>query len=93
MHTCPHCKEPGIRTSDKLVSVAFAPATCTLCGQRSYLHIIHALIALMMWIILTWIFIGLALYQQMSIYLIGTIPSFILAIDKGMLNAPMRPCG
>jgi len=92
MHQCPHCQQKGISTLNKLTSVSFAPAICTLCSKMSYLHIVHALLALITWIIITWVFIGVALYQQMSIYLIGTIPALILSIDKCMLNAPMRAC-
>jgi hypothetical protein len=90
MHLCPHCQQPGITTLHKLLSVSFAPATCSVCGGLSYLHIIHGLYALIAWIMLTWVFIGVALWQGMSIYLIGTVPALFLAIDKFMLSAPMR---
>jgi len=89
MYPCPHCQEAGVSTLAKLFSVSFAPATCTLCGGQAYLHITHALMALVTWIILTWVFIGVAIWQGMSIYLIGTIPAFVLAVDKFMLRAPM----
>jgi len=89
MHQCPHCKQPGIGTMQKLMSVSFAPARCSLCHELSYLHIVHGLYALITWIMLTWVFIGIALYQHMSIYLIGTIPAFLLAVDSCMVKAPM----
>jgi hypothetical protein len=89
MHLCPHCKQEGITTVQKLCSVSFAPAVCKLCHQRSYLHIVHGLYALVIWIMLTWVFIGVALWQQMSIYLIGVVPALILAVDKYMLKAPL----
>jgi hypothetical protein len=92
MHECPHCKQPGISTLHKLLSVSFAPATCRQCGGRSYLHVIHGLYALIGWVMLTWVFIGVALWQGMSIYLIGTVPAFFFAVDKWMMNAPLRPC-
>jgi hypothetical protein len=92
MYPCPHCKKNGIGTLQKLCSVSFAPATCQLCGGHSFLHVLHGLAALITWVILTWIFIGVAIWQGMSIYLIGTIPALLLAVDKCMLNAPMRPC-
>lgn len=90
MYPCPHCRKDGIPTLHKLLSVSFAPATCTLCGRRAYLHIVHGLQALVAWVMLTWVFIGVALWQSMSIYLIGTIPAFFVAVDKFMLGAPMR---
>jgi hypothetical protein len=40
--------------------------------------------------VLTWIFIGVALYQQMAIYMVGTIPALLLAVDKHMLKAQLR---
>jgi hypothetical protein len=89
MYPCPHCKQDGISTMNKLLSVSFAPATCQLCGRRAYLHIVHALRAMVAWVLLTWVFIGVALWQGMSIYLIGAIPAFFLAVDKFMLAAPM----
>lgn len=92
MYSCPHCHEAGFSTFAKLFAVSFAPATCSHCGGQAYLHITHALMALIAWIILTWIFIGVAIWQGMSIYLIGTIPAFVLAVDKFMLKAPMRAC-
>ena len=92
MHACPHCQKAGITTLAKLGSVSFAPATCHACGRQAYLHIMHALLALLVWIALTWVFIGVALWQGMSIYLIGTIPALLLAVDKFMLKAPMRVC-
>lgn len=90
MHPCPHCHQQGISSLQKICSVSFSPAVCQNCGKLSYLHILHGLYALIAWIILTWVFIGVALYYQMSIYLIGTIPALVLSVDRFMLKAPMR---
>ncbi len=89
MYLCPHCKKPGITTLQKLISVSYTPAVCSVCQRRSYLHINTAIRALITWVILTWIFIGIALYEQMAIYMIGTIPALLLAIDKHMLRAQL----
>ena len=35
------------------------------------------------------IFIGIAMFQQMPIYLIGTFPAMLLAVDNYMLRAPL----
>jgi hypothetical protein len=90
MHECPHCKHISISSLQKLCSVAFMPATCPDCSRYSYLQLTYALKAFIAWVILTWVFIGLALYQRMTIYLIGTIPAMLYAVDRYMLHAPMR---
>src|SRR5690606_31713275 len=72
MYQFPHCQEPGISAWQKLTSVSFYPAICQVCQGRSYLHVIHGLIALSFWIIVTWIFIGLSYMSRSSFFLIGT---------------------
>jgi len=42
------------------------------------------------WIILTWIFIGLAIMAGMSFFLLGTIPGFIVCVDRFLLQAPLE---
>ena len=74
----------------KLRSVSYTPAVCTLCDGQSYLQVNTAIRALITWSILTWIFIGVALYEQMAIYMIGTIPALLLAVDKHMLRAQLH---
>lgn len=91
MYQCPHCQEPGISAWQKLTSVSFSPATCQVCNGRSYLHVIHGLIALTFWIVVTWIFIGLSYMSRSSFFLIGTFPAMFLAINKYMLGAPLYP--
>jgi hypothetical protein len=54
--------------------------------------VVYGLRAMIAWVLLTWVFIGVALWQSMSIYLIGTVPAFFFAMDKWMLSAPMRAC-
>jgi len=41
------------------------------------------------WIILTWVFIGLTLMTSMSFFLLGTIPAFIVCVDRYILKAPL----
>ncbi len=90
MHACPHCTQPGINSMQKLNSYFFAPAKCCLCRKYSYLHYKHGVRAMIAWVLLTWVFIGVALFQQMSIYLIGTVPALLLAVDKYMLRASLQ---
>lgn len=89
LHACPHCHRPGVSSLQKITSLFFTPARCRLCDKRSYLHYAHGLRAMIVWVVLSWLFIGIALYQHMSIYLIGTFPALILAVDKFLLNAPL----
>ncbi|MDR0780700.1 MAG: hypothetical protein LBF16_08405 [Pseudomonadales bacterium] len=89
MHECPHCKHNTITSFRKLCASALTPAQCPRCGGLSYLQLIQALRAITTWVVLTWIFIGAALYQRMAIYLIGTIPALFFAVDKCMLSAPL----
>jgi hypothetical protein len=89
LHACPHCLQPGVSSLQKLSSLVFTPAQCRLCRKRSYLHYAHGLRAMIAWVLLTWLFIGIALFQGMSIYLIGTVPALLLAVDKYLLHAPL----
>ena len=41
------------------------------------------------WITLTWVFIGLSIMAGMSFFLLGTIPAFIVCIDKFILQSPL----
>jgi hypothetical protein len=89
LHACPHCHQPGVSSSQKLNSLLFVPAGCGLCGKRSCLHYVHGLRAMIAWVVLSWLFIGIALYQGLWIYLFGTIPALLFAVDKFLLNAPL----
>jgi hypothetical protein len=90
LHACPHCLQPGVSSLQKLNSLFFATAECQLCNKRSYLHYVHGLRAMIAWVVLSWLFIGIALYQNLWIYLFGTIPALLFAVDKFLLNAPLQ---
>ncbi|MEY4642259.1 MAG: hypothetical protein RLZZ227_2253 [Pseudomonadota bacterium] len=90
MHPCPHCSKPGISTVQKLGSVCFGPAVCALCSRRSAMPYVHGIRAMIFWVVVTWVFIGIAMFERMPIYLVGTIPAMLIAIDKYMLSAPMH---
>jgi uncharacterized protein (DUF983 family) len=89
-HKCPHCDQASIGSWRKLLAVSFNPARCECCGGYSYVHAINMINALIFWIFLTWIFIAVALWQQMSIFLIGTIPSLMFTVEICVLKAPLR---
>lgn len=89
LHECPHCLEQKITSYQKIFSVSFSPAVCPACKQSSKVSIIQGLMTLTAWIILTWVFIGLTLMTSMSFFLLGTIPAFMVCVDKYILQAPL----
>lgn len=89
-HECPHCHEKRISSYQKIFSVSFSPAICPHCHQPSHVHIVNGLITLTAWIILTWLFIGLAIMAKMSFFLLGTIPAMIVCVNKYLLKAPLE---
>ena len=89
LHECPHCHEKQITSYQKIFSVAFSPAICPVCNEESIVPIVHGLITLTVWIILTWVFIGLAIMAGMSFFLLGTIPAFVFCVDRYLLLAPL----
>ena len=91
LHACPHCHQNGVSTLDKIHSLFLVPARCRVCRKACYLHYTHGLRAMIVWVIFSWVFIGIALYQDEWIYLVGTIPALFLAVDKFILTAPLRP--
>ena len=91
LHVCPHCLQPGVSSSQKLNSLFFAPASCRLCGKLSSLHYVNGMRAMIAWVVLTWLFIGIALFQGLWFYLAGTIPAMLFAIDRFLLSAPLLP--
>jgi hypothetical protein len=90
-HECPHCHQKQISSFQKLFSVSFSPAICPVCNQPSNVPIVHGLMTLTAWILLTWLFIGLSIMAGMSFFLLGTIPAFIVCVDRYLLKAPLVP--
>lgn len=91
LHECPHCHEKQISSYQKMFSVSFSPVVCPVCKKESHVHIVQGLMMLTAWIILTWVFIGLAIMAGMSFFLLGTIPAFIVCVDRYLLKAPLEP--
>ncbi|MAM69910.1 MAG: hypothetical protein CMP91_02025 [Gammaproteobacteria bacterium] len=89
MHECPHCKRESISSLQKILAISPIQATCTVCQQKSYIHIIYGLVALTVWIVMTWMLIGLAYWFQMSFLLFGTLPALVIAIDRYLIQAPL----
>ena len=89
MHECPHCKQESISTLQKLFAISPLQANCVACHQYSYIHITYALVALTVWIVMTWVLIGLAYLFQMSFLLLGTIPAMVIAVDRHLISAPL----
>ncbi|MGA1740930.1 MAG: hypothetical protein ACO4AC_01995 [Pseudohongiellaceae bacterium] len=89
MHTCPHCNQESISTRQKLLGIAPLLVSCNNCHQDSYIHIVYALVALTVWIIMTWMLIGLAYWFRMSFLLFGSIPAMVIAVDYCLVKAPL----
>jgi hypothetical protein len=89
MHECPHCNQESISSMQKVLAVSPIMATCKVCRRKSYIHILYGLIALTVWIIMTWALIGLAYFFQMSFLLFGSVPSLIIAIERYLIQAPL----
>jgi len=89
LHECPHCHEKKITSYQKVFSVFFSPVVCPECKQQSSVPIVQGLMTLTAWMILTWIFIGLAIMAGMSFFLLGTIPAFIVCVDRYLVNGPL----
>ena len=91
MHVCPHCQAESISSLQKVFSVSFAPVICPNCKGRSYVHVLYGLLAMTTWIVLTWLFIGLSYMSRSSIFLLGSVPAAVVAVNKFMINAPLVP--
>lgn len=91
MQKCPHCQQDGISNLSKALSLYFRPAICSFCQGRSYVHAVYGLFAMSVWIVLTWLFIGLSYMSRSSFFLLGTIPALVLAINRFLLEAPSQP--
>ena len=89
LNECPSCHEHSISNYQKIFSVSFSPASCPQCNKQSYVPIVHGLMTLTAWMILTWVFIGLAIMAGMSFFLLGTIPALIVCIDRYLIKAPL----
>lgn len=89
MHECPHCKQASISTFKKLLAIAPLQVSCSDCRQYSYVHSTYALVALTVWIIMTWVLIALSYRFQMSFLLFGTVPAMIIAVDRHLIRAPL----
>lgn len=74
----------------KLATVLLVrPLQCPNCQALSYVPLRYAVFALFTWVILSWLFIMTALHFRHVLYLIGTVPAAIFAVDKFLLRAPL----
>lgn len=90
MHPCPHCQQATYSGLQKLCSLWVHPIACTACGEFAFLPVRNIIIALLVWTALTWVFIITALLMRNVFYLLGAIPAALLAVDKWILQAPLR---
>jgi hypothetical protein len=69
--------------------VLVRPVQCPGCQGLSYVPLRYGVFALFTWVVLSWLFIATALFFRNVLYLLGTIPAAIFAVDKWMLKAPL----
>ena len=89
LHPCPHCRQPSFTDLQKLTSLWLQPRPCKLCHKAAYLPVRSVVEALIIWTALTWIFIGTALYMRNIMFMLGTIPAAVFAVDKWIRKAPL----
>jgi len=89
MHECPHCHQESISTLQKLLAISPMRVCCFACQQYSHIHNTYALVALTVWIVMTWLLIALAYWFQMSLLLLGSIPAMVIAVDRYLIKAPL----
>jgi hypothetical protein len=69
--------------------VLVRPLQCPHCKALSYVPLRYGVFALFTWVLLSWLFILTALYFRNVLYLLGSVPAGILAVDKWLLKAPL----
>ena len=89
MHPCPHCRQASFTDLQKLTSLWLRPRACEACHKAAYLPVRSIVMALVMWTLMTWVFIVAAFYMRNILYMLGTVPAAVLAIDKWIRKAPL----
>lgn len=90
MYPCPYCQQASIPGQQKLLTSWVRPAPCPACNRLSYLPVRNIIIALLVWTALSWVFIITALLMHNVLYLFGSIPALLFAVDKWILQAPLQ---
>lgn len=89
MHPCPHCKQPTFSSARKALLLWMRPGLCSNCRKPAYLPIRNVVIAMLVWVVLCWLLIATAFYMRNALFLLGSIPAAMLAIDKWLVQAPL----
>jgi hypothetical protein len=74
----------------KFTTLWFRPFPCDACSHAAYLPVRTVIYALLLWTALTWVFIASALFMGNVLYLFGTLPALLFAVDLLMLRAPLQ---
>ena len=90
MYPCPHCQQASFPGLQKLSTLWVRPMPCASCNKLSYLPVRNIIIALLVWTTLSWVFIITALWMSNVLYLFGSIPALLFAVDKWILQAPLQ---
>ncbi len=89
MHRCPHCQQAGFTDLQKLTLLWLQPRPCKICHKAAFMPVRNVVVALIIWTLLTWVFIGAAFYMRNILFMLGTIPAAMLAVDKWIRKAPL----
>ncbi len=89
MHCCPNCRQASFSELQKLTSLWMRPRVCHLCHKAAYLPVRNIIVALIVWTALTWVFIGLAIYMNQVMFMLGSIPAAVFAVDLWIRKAPL----
>lgn len=91
MHNCPNCQQPAFTDWQKLLQLWVRPRYCGVCHKAAYLPVRHIVVALVMWTLLSWALIGMALYTRNVLFLLGIVVAGFFAIDLWIRKAPLQP--
>lgn len=89
MHPCPHCTKPTFSTARKVLLLWLSPGLCSACHKPAFIPLRNVAIAMFVWVIFSWLLIATTFYMRNVLFLLGSIPAAMLAIDKWLVQAPL----
>ncbi len=89
MHPCPHCQQPTFSTARKVLLLWLGPGLCSACNKPAFIPLRNVAIAVFAWVVLSWLLIATTFYMRNVLFLLGSIPAAMLAIDLWLVRAPL----
>ena len=89
MHFCPNCQQASFSDLQKLTLLWLRPRKCMLCHKAAYLPVRNIIVALIVWTLLSWVFIGIAIAMRNVVFMLGSIPAAVFAVDLWIRKAPL----